>query len=120
MGVSRSRAARRRSGADGSHEMTRPPVELHIEELVLHGFAPGDRHEIAAAIERELARLLATGDLADGLRQRGSRAAVDAGSFSLPPGASPGAVGERVAGAVYEGLGRAEPLTQRAGGRDGR
>ena len=25
-------------------------VELHIEELVLHGFAPGDRHRIGEAV----------------------------------------------------------------------
>jgi len=24
----------------------RPSINLHIEELVLHGFAPGDRHRI--------------------------------------------------------------------------
>ena len=34
-------------------------IELHIEELVLHGFEPGDRHRIGEAIERELARLFA-------------------------------------------------------------
>ena len=33
-------------------------VELHIEELVLHGFAPGDRYRIGEAVERELQRLL--------------------------------------------------------------
>lgn len=34
-------------------------VELHIEQLVLHGFAPSDRYRIGAAIQQELARLLA-------------------------------------------------------------
>ena len=33
-------------------------IEMHIEELVLHGFEPGDRHAIGDAVERELARLL--------------------------------------------------------------
>lgn len=33
-------------------------VNLHIEELVLHGFAPHDRHRIGDAVERELLRLL--------------------------------------------------------------
>ena len=32
-------------------------VELHIEELVLRGFAPGDRYRIGEAVERELAHL---------------------------------------------------------------
>ena len=34
-------------------------IELHIEELVLHGFAPGDRHPIGDAVEHELIRLFA-------------------------------------------------------------
>jgi hypothetical protein len=35
-----------------------PRIELEIEELVLHGFAPGDRHRIADALREELHRLL--------------------------------------------------------------
>jgi hypothetical protein len=34
-------------------------VELRVDELVLHGFAPSDRHAIGDAVERELTRLLA-------------------------------------------------------------
>jgi hypothetical protein len=33
-------------------------IELTVEELVLHGFAAGDRYAIAEAVERELTRLL--------------------------------------------------------------
>jgi hypothetical protein len=33
-------------------------VELHVDELVLDGFAPGDRHVIGDAVEWELRRLL--------------------------------------------------------------
>jgi hypothetical protein len=36
----------------------RPSINLHIEELVLHGFAPGDRHRISEAVEQELTRLI--------------------------------------------------------------
>jgi len=31
-----------------------PAIQFHIEELVLHGFSPGDRHRIADALERQL------------------------------------------------------------------
>ena len=34
-------------------------IEVHIEELVLHGFQPYDRWPIAAALEGELRGLLA-------------------------------------------------------------
>jgi hypothetical protein len=37
----------------------RPNVELHIEELVLHGFSPHDRWRIADAVQSELARSIA-------------------------------------------------------------
>ena len=33
--------------------------ELNIEELVMHGFTPGDRHRIGEAVEQELTQLLA-------------------------------------------------------------
>ena len=33
-------------------------IELHVEELTLHGFNPADRHRIGDAVERELTRLL--------------------------------------------------------------
>lgn len=39
--------------------MNRGPIHLHIDELVLEGFNPGDRHGIADAVQRELHLLLA-------------------------------------------------------------
>lgn len=39
--------------------MSRANINVHIEELVLHGIDPTDRHAIAAAIQREIARTLA-------------------------------------------------------------
>jgi hypothetical protein len=34
-------------------------IRLHINELVLHGFDPRDRHAIADAVRLELARIIA-------------------------------------------------------------
>lgn len=39
--------------------MTPARVELHIEELVVHGVAPAEARRLGAAVERELTRLLA-------------------------------------------------------------
>jgi hypothetical protein len=36
----------------------RPTYEVHIEELVLHGIAPGDEYAIRDAVEGEITRLL--------------------------------------------------------------
>lgn len=79
-------------------------VELHIEELVLHGFAPGDRHRIADAVERELARLFAERGVPAGLGDGFESPRLDAGSFDFAPGARAETVGEEVARAIYGGF----------------
>lgn len=76
-------------------------VELHIEELVLHGFSPSDRYRIAAAVERELSRLLAEQGTPPTLARGGDIGHLDGGSFGAKPGAGPEAIGARVAQAVY-------------------
>jgi hypothetical protein len=81
-------------------------IELHIEELALHGFAPGDRYRIAEAVEREFQRLLAEQGApalfsgANDLRQ------IDAGAFSVKPNAKSDTVGAQVAQAIYEAMNR--------------
>lgn len=37
--------------------MTPENIELHIEKLVLHGFAPGAHSRIGEAVQQELTRL---------------------------------------------------------------
>ncbi len=84
--------------------MRQPDIDLHIERVVLHGIAPGDRHRVGDAIGGELARLL----MADGVSSALARGAevdyIDAGTFRLPRAARPSAVGVQVARAVYRGL----------------
>ena len=82
-----------------------PDVRLRIEELVLDGFAPGDRYRIGEAVERELARLLAERGVPGALAAGGEAPQLDAGSFELAPTLSAEAIGARVAAAVYGGLG---------------
>ena len=93
----------------------RRPVEVHIEELVLDGFAPADPHRIGDAVERELFRVLARGDGA-GLPLRSQAVdAVDAGEFHVAADASARSIGAQVARSVLHGL-RA-PAPRRKGGR---
>ena len=79
-------------------------IEVHIEELVLHGFSPADRLRIGGAVERELARLLQQAG-PEALRTR-EQESLDAGSFERSPQATPGAIGEAVAGSVAGALRR--------------
>ena len=95
----------------GSKPEMRPMnVELHIEELVLHGFAPGDRHHIGEAVERELARLLAEQGALHLFGGNVELERMDAGEFNLRPNTKSEMIGAQVAQAVYErmtgGIGR--------------
>jgi hypothetical protein len=83
-------------------------VELHIEELVLEGFDPRDRHRMRDAVERELARLLG-----EGSRPAARRFTRDAevpelqASFAVPVGSTLDQTGAQVARAVHETVGQA-------------
>jgi hypothetical protein len=41
----------------------RNEIELHIEELVLHGFPPFERHAVAEAVRAQLEARIANGGL---------------------------------------------------------
>ena len=79
-------------------------IELNIEELVLHGFSPGDRYRIGEAVERELTKLLADRGVPQLLEGGGEIGDVDGGAFEVAPGSRAQVVGVQVAKAVYEGL----------------
>jgi hypothetical protein len=77
-------------------------IELHVDELVLHGFPPGDKHRIADALQAELHRLLA----GRGLPARESFTARDT-SFTFSPTEGPRVAGRRIAAAVHAALAHA-------------
>jgi hypothetical protein len=79
-------------------------VELHIEALVLHGFAPGDGSSISAAVQSALQQLLAAQGVPPLLQQHGETARLDGGTFHLMPHGRPETVGTDVAQAIYRGL----------------
>lgn len=82
-----------------------PSVELEIGELVLHGFAPADRHRIGAAVERELARLIGERALADQLGQPAERTQLDGGTVELAADASAELIGAQIARAIFGSIG---------------
>lgn len=88
-------------------------VELHIEELVLHGVPLQDRDAFAAAFTFELTRLLTEQGVPTGLSIGGGRGqqlnSLDAGTLNASPGLSPGHLGTRVAQAIYTGMGGTRP-----------
>jgi hypothetical protein len=79
-------------------------IELHIEELLLHGFEQKDHAAIGNAVRGELERLLTRNGLPEGFGGAEHRATLDGGSFSVAPGAHPGAVGREIARSIYRGM----------------
>jgi hypothetical protein len=79
----------------------KPNIELHIDELVLHGFAPADRHAIGTAVEQALARLLTEGGVPARLTTSGTVSHLDGGAFEVGPRSSTDSIGAQVAQAVY-------------------
>lgn len=84
-------------------------LTVRIEELVLHGFAPGDRHRIAEALEHELARLLTERGAPLTWPGDAGRDAVDAGAFQIAAGARPDVIGGQIAEAIFASLAATSP-----------
>jgi hypothetical protein len=79
--------------------MTRPNVTLHIDELALHGFSPADRHQIAAALRREMTRLI----VAHGVPEawNASPPILQGRQLAISHDARPRQVGAAIARSVY-------------------
>jgi hypothetical protein len=79
-------------------------VELRIEELVLRGFVPGQRHRIGEVIESELSRLFTEKGVPPSLGRGGVISHLDGGALSVAPGTSAEEVGTWAAQALYRGM----------------
>jgi hypothetical protein len=84
----------------------KPHVHLHIDRLVLDGLGTFDREAVGAAVEAELARLLAQQGAPPALRHDARFPRLDGGHFDVVPGASAEDVGQWIARGVYGGLRR--------------
>jgi hypothetical protein len=92
----------------------KPPasVELRIDRLILPGVAPGDRYDIAAAVQSELARLLAQQSAQANFYAPVDESRIDAGSIQIDSSMRAVQVGEQIAQAIHGCLG---PATNTAG-----
>jgi hypothetical protein len=79
-------------------------IELHIDTLVLHGFNLTDRAAVTAAVECELARLLAKCRLPLVPWQGSITTQSDSEACTLAHSAIPAAISLQVAQAIYGGL----------------
>jgi len=79
-------------------------IEIHIDELVLHGFARDDFDGIKKAVESELARLIKEQGIPGLLLSPKRYHRLDAGAFTMPKGTKAGQVGNDIAGSVFGGF----------------
>ena len=83
---------------------TTSSLELHIDELVLHGFASGGRYRICDAVKRELLHLFQEQQFPSLLRNAGEIDGFSAPPFKIRPDARPETIGRQVAQSIYRGL----------------
>lgn len=83
--------------------MRQKNIELHIEELVLHGFSQGDRYRIAEVVERELAQLFAEHGVPRSFSNGSEIERLDGGAFEMKQGSKAETIGSQVARAIYGG-----------------
>ena len=81
-----------------------PSIELRIEDLVLHGFAPSERYTIGDAVECELEQLLGERGIPASLRSQNARDEIRGATFNAALHAKPPVIGRRIAQAVYKGF----------------
>ena len=76
-------------------------IELHIEELVLHGFEPETRWNISDAVETELRGLLAEKGIPGAWLSNPER--IEAGAIRASRLTRPTVAGTQIADAIYGG-----------------
>jgi hypothetical protein len=93
-------------------------MELAIDELVLHGFDPRDRHRVADALKRQIASDMTRGmvDLRAGVRTPRSETLVVDVEPITAVGIRSEIVGSRAGSAIATALGRAISATSREPG----
>ena len=84
---------------DNSSSISPREIEVHIDELILHGFTPRDRWQIGDALEHELRGLLAARGIPATWLSSPER--IDTGFIRTMSLNKPAAVGSEIASAVY-------------------
>lgn len=79
-------------------------IKVHIEELILHGFAPNARWELGDALEHELHGLLTAKGIPPAWFSNPER--IDAGTTRATNLTKPTIAGTQIADAVYRGGGQ--------------
>ena len=91
-------------------------IELHIAELVLHGFPAASRERIAASLSHELSRLISATGHAGLPAESVQMERLDAGTLHLDPGAHASHIGRQVARSAFRQISGATAQNPSNGG----
>ena len=83
-------------------------INVHIERLVLEGVPVDHPRLVQRALEQELAQRLIKGRLPSELHRSAAVPGVSGGTIEIDKGLPAAKLGNRVAGAVYRGIGGKE------------
>jgi hypothetical protein len=89
--------------------MSAPGINVRIKELKISGLSAGQRGAIHQAIQRELARLVATNGMPRSLAWGRRLAPRPPLRIEAEPGMKADDIAARVAGSIYRGLGGGKP-----------
>jgi hypothetical protein len=83
-------------------------INVHIERLILDGLSVTRSQGplVQAAVEAELARLLATDGLSPELQVGGAVPSLKAGNIQIASESNPNQLGQQIAQVVYGGIGK--------------
>lgn len=80
------------------------PIEINIQELILHGLSPADRFKIGEAVRSELARMIMDKGLPQNFSQSTEISGIDGGNFNMLKNMNAQTIGNHIARSVYGGL----------------
>lgn len=79
-------------------------LNLHIDQLTLHGFDRIDRHQVGSAVQTELSRLIREQGLPSSLNQTQTIGNMNAGEFKTGQSMGANSIGTQVAQKIYRGM----------------
>ncbi len=80
------------------------PVEINIDELILHGFSDREGREIEASVKLELARIFMGNGIPEGIKNGGRLHDIHNGPIRISQKSRPKSIGKQVAETIYNGL----------------
>lgn len=79
-------------------------IEINIDELVLHGFQPGDKKQISEALEIALMHVFAQRNVSPAFNQSADIHFLNAGSFGISSKSKPVQVATGIANSIHTTL----------------